>query len=163
MKQCSVHNADQQRAMLRQQIHQHAYRAPTMPIDRIWRLCVVCLILSACSSRTPTDQTAKMTSPNGIYVARVPIREAVGRPFARYWHPTIADRRGRVLYRDSEGFPARFNVYWTWDQHQRFWVYNSDNGTMNAYVPKSDTFVRLTPEASHTLGPPENFAQRHLH
>ncbi|MBN1149866.1 hypothetical protein JXA84_01450 [candidate division WOR-3 bacterium] len=62
------------------------------------------------------------------YVLTVPaVREERG-GYSNYWKVTISDSEGELLYTDEEGFPARFNVYWTWDDSDRAWLYNSDDG-----------------------------------
>ena len=89
--------------------------------------------------RTKPSQMANRrqpsTSPSGKYVLTVPIERArrpglleFGRP---YWHVTISDPNGRVLYRDpEEHYPGWFGAYWAWDEQDRVWIFGYDSGTV---------------------------------
>ena len=91
-------------------------------------LCLLVVLLSGC--RGPAYhkpfQDQPLVSPSGKYVLTVPIEKAADD--RRYWRVTISDRNGNVLFKDDSEFPARFNVYWTWDNSDRVWLKNSDNG-----------------------------------
>ena len=86
---------------------------------------------SSLSLRGPNQP---LTSPSENYVFTVPIERSkqesgpagFGWPF---WHVTISDSKGIVVYRDEEeSFPGQFNVYWAWDDQDRVWLFNSDDG-----------------------------------
>jgi len=91
-------------------------------------LCLLVVLLSGC--RGPAYhkpfQDQPLVSPSGKYVLTVPIEQAADN--RRYWRVTISDRNGNVLFKDDSEFPGRFNVYWTWDNSDRVWLQNSDNG-----------------------------------
>jgi hypothetical protein len=51
-----------------------------------------------------------------------------------FWHVTISDSHGAVIYRDhEESFPGQFNVHWMWDDQDRVWLYDSDDGSVYFY------------------------------
>ena len=81
-------------------------------------------------SRARTDhkpyQDQPLVSPSGKYVLTVPIE--IGPYNYSYWRLTISDVNGNVLFKDDSDFMARFNVYWSWDNQDRVWLENSDNG-----------------------------------
>jgi hypothetical protein len=89
--------------------------------------------LVGCSPKGKPNQEQPARSPSGAYVAVVPVEPASGREFKSYWHPIIRDANGLEQYKDSDGYPARFNVYWHWDSDDRFWVKNSDDGQLYYY------------------------------
>jgi len=71
-------------------------------------------------------------SPSGKYVLRLPIEAQTTNPQykgTRVWKVTIADSSGTVLYKDEDStMVGTLNVYWGWDDQDRAWVYNSDDG-----------------------------------
>ena len=91
-------------------------------------LCLLVALISGC--RGPAYhkpfQDQPLVSPSGKYVLTVPIEKAADN--RRYWRVTISDRNGNVLFKDDSEFPGRFNVYWNWDNSDRVWLQNSDNG-----------------------------------
>jgi hypothetical protein len=45
------------------------------------------------------------------------------------WKVTVSDPSGTQLYKDdSSEFVGHLNVYWMWDDADRAWLYNSDDG-----------------------------------
>ena len=72
------------------------------------------------------NQRQPMKSPSGKYVLTLPIEPA--KDGHRYWRLTISDINGHPIYQDDSPFVANLNVYWTWDQDDRAWLKNSDNG-----------------------------------
>jgi hypothetical protein len=88
------------------------------------------------SSHQKPNQRQPLTSPSSKYVLTVPIERSKERRGSLgfgppYWHVTISDPNGNVLYRDSEeDFPGWFNSYWVWDEEDRVWLYGSDSGTV---------------------------------
>ncbi len=70
-----------------------------------------------------------LESPGGSYVLSVPIRVNPEYGGAEVWAVTIEDPEGNILYSDgSSEFVAGLNVYWCWDEEDRVWLYNSDDG-----------------------------------
>lgn len=94
------------------------------------------------------NQREPLSSPSGWYVLTVPIERSgchrgplgYGMPF---WHVTISDPNGVVLYRDpNEDFHGIHNIYWVWDDQDRVWLYNSDDGAEYFYVRTDSTWSR---------------------
>lgn len=94
---------------------------------------VACLAALAASLRfaaPPEDPDPQ--SPNGAYIATVPVERSetpgatgLGIP---YYHVTISDRNGRVVYRDAENdFLGGWGVHLAWDESNRLWLYSSDS------------------------------------
>lgn len=92
------------------------------------------LLLFGCFPRHEEEvlsrQISPVDSPSGRYVLTVPIVEENRDGFESFWKVTISDKNGHRLYVDEEGFPARFNVYWNWDDEDRIWLNNSDDGAV---------------------------------
>jgi len=87
------------------------------------------LIFTSCYGDRPRpNQEEPLTSPSGKYVLTVPIETA--QDSHRYWRVTISDRNGRVLYKDDSRFVGNLNVYWNWDNQDRVWLRNSDDGAV---------------------------------
>lgn len=105
-------------------------------------------------------QVQDLPAPGGTVWARVPIRPAEGRDFATYWQPEIRDGNGTVLYVDTQGFPARFNVYWAWGPGPRLWVYNTDDGGTWIYTEGPEGWGRSAWQSDGGLAPPTEILAR---
>jgi hypothetical protein len=81
------------------------------------------------------NQRQRFQSPSGRYVVNVPI-ERDAQDNHRYWRVTILDEKGVVVFKDDSKFVGNLNVYWYWDQNDRLWLANSDNG--NIYYWETD-------------------------
>lgn len=47
------------------------------------------------------------------------------------WKVMISDANGRVVYKDEASeMVGSLRVYWGWDDQDRVWVYNSDDGSI---------------------------------
>ncbi len=74
---------------------------------------------------------------------------------------TIADRDGQVLYKGDGDFLSSFNVYWYWDEEDRVWLYNSDDGRVYFWERVGDKWKRQkwgysrTREIERDISPPE--------
>ncbi|MHC4244692.1 MAG: hypothetical protein ACYS3N_21220 [Planctomycetota bacterium] len=99
------------------------------------------------SSHQEPNKRQLLTSPSGKYVLNVPIERSkeergllgFGSP---YWHVTISDQNGNILYRDPErDFPGWFGTYWVWDEKDRVWIFGSDSGTFY-YECTNDIWTR---------------------
>lgn len=109
----------------------------------------------------PRDgQVQGLAAPGAGLSARVPIVGVEGRDFATWWLPEVLSADGRVLYQDPVGFPARFNVYWAWDDAQRLWLYNTDDGGVWVYAHGTEGWGRQAWERSGGLVPPAVIAAR---
>ncbi len=106
------------------------------------------------------SQQQDQASPDGAFVVKVPIVGAEGRDFASYWTPRIEAAGGEVVFEDSLGFPARFNVYWGWDDQQRLWLYNTDDGLVWIYAAGPEGWARSAWERQDELIPPAEIAGR---
>ncbi|MFH1467002.1 MAG: hypothetical protein ABIO70_21645 [Pseudomonadota bacterium] len=106
----------------------------------------------------PAGQESPLPSPDGRWVARVPITAVPGREFATWWLPAIADAEGLTRYADPAGFPARFNVYWAWDAEDRLWLYETDEGGLWVYAEEGGEWTKRAPREGEA--PPESIAAR---
>ncbi|MBZ4419126.1 hypothetical protein [Myxococcus sp. RHSTA-1-4] len=119
-------------------------RCQTVSHSGLCALLLLTLALAGCEGREERPQKSPLPSPDGAYVARVDILEKPCVPgFRHCWVVSFQGRSGVEVFRDTEGFPARFNVYWAWDAHGRFWLYNSDNGDVFIYAAQGDGWTRL--------------------
>lgn len=89
-------------------------------------IMVLLFILLSCTNSNPSNQKQNSPSSDGNFILSVPIIEKADG--YNYWQVTIKDKDKNILYQDPEGFYARFNVYWVWDNNNRVWLYNSDDG-----------------------------------
>ena len=104
-------------------------------IARVTMIAVLFCGLLGCNPRAPrANQKQSTTSPNGKYVLTVPIEAQTTNPEhrgTRVWKVTIADTSGAVLYKDEQStMLGNLNVYWGWDDQNRVWLYNSDDGAI---------------------------------
>ena len=100
-----------------------------MNTDHRFLFCLIVVVLISSCWRPEYHkpfQEQPLVSPSGKYVLTLPIEKAADT--LHYWRVTISDRNGNVLFKDDSEFPGRFNVYWTWDNADRVWLQNSDNG-----------------------------------
>ena len=115
-------------------------------------LVVVLMLLGPLLPSPPREQKPNqrepLPSPSGQYVLTVPIERSDHRkgPFGYgmpFWHVTISGPNGAVLYRDPEDeFHGIHNVYWVWDDQDRVWLYNSDDGGIYFYECLDDVWQR---------------------
>jgi hypothetical protein len=101
----------------------------------------------ATTRRTPVEdprpQVTPVASPDGRTVARVDIlEEPCPEGFEACWVVSFHSPLGQELFRETEGFPARWNVYWTWDEQGRFWLHNSDDGATYRWTPSGHHWGR---------------------
>jgi hypothetical protein len=103
-------------------------------------------------------QESPLASPDGRWVAKVPLSAVPGREFATWWLPEIADADGALHYADPEGFPGRFNVYWAWDAEDRLWLYETDEGGLWVFAEEAGQWTRRPPREGEA--PPESIVAR---
>ena len=91
-------------------------------------LCGLCALMVVSCGRGyhKKNQEQPLVSPSGKYVLTVPIERAADR--LHYWRVTISNVNGNVLFKDDSEFVGHLNVYWSWDDRDRVWLKNSDNG-----------------------------------
>lgn len=99
------------------------------------RLYLLAFLSLACC-RESSGQRQGLPSPSGVYVLSVPVERDAER--RQVWRLTIADREGKVLFKDPYSGPAALNVYWTWDADERAWLYSSDSGRVFFYERTRD-------------------------
>lgn len=107
-----------------------------------------------------SGQQQDLPSADGALLVRVPIVPAEGRDFANYWCPEIRAADGTVVYLDELGFPARFNIYWAWDDARGLWVYNTDDGTVWRYAESPEGWARQPWERGAAPEPPPEIQSR---
>lgn len=117
---------------------------------------VVLMVLSPLLPHRPRqgdeepNQRQSRVSPSGRYILSVPIERSRSRkgPLGfgmPYWYVTVSDPNGVLLYRDAqEEFQGIHNVYWTWDDQDRVWLYDSDDGTVYLYEWADGAWSRRT-------------------
>ena len=97
------------------------------------------------------QQIQNLKSPNQKYLVKIPIenkelrfgRSETKRSLTPVWIVSILNSKGEVIYRDEESrMIGTFNVYWGWDQNNRLWLYNSDNGKVWKWTLKEDTWIK---------------------
>ncbi len=96
---------------------------------------VVTVGLSGCDLGATSQQaTSTQKSPSGKYFLSVPIEEQTTDPNyegTKVWKVTISDSEGKVVYKDEDStMVGNLKIYWGWDQSDRVWVYNSDDGAI---------------------------------
>jgi len=75
------------------------------------------------------NQVTPQASPSGKYVLTMPIERNPAYRNLRVWRVTISDAQGKVLYKDDASkFGGGYNAYWAWDEEDRVWFFNSDDG-----------------------------------
>jgi hypothetical protein len=134
-------------------------------------LMIALMLLSPFLPHPPREpepnQREPVTSPSGNYVLTVPIErsETQTGPFGYglpFWHVTISEPNGAVVYRDpNEQFHGIHNVYWTWGDDDRVWLYDSDDGTVYFYERAEGNWTRAvwgqgrTGHSERDIAPPE--------
>lgn len=83
-----------------------------------------------------------LQSPSGKYIARVMEVKETRDGFEQFWKLYLSNASGTVEYTDTEGFPAYWDVYWIWDVNDRFWLYNSDEGTQWIWERQDGMWVK---------------------
>ena len=116
--------------------------------------------VTVASSASNSGQEQDLAAPGAGVSVRVPIVPQQGRDFATYWCPELRGADDAVIYQDREGFPARFNVYWAWDDSQRLWLYNTDDGTVWIYAQGDQGWARRAWERGTQPLPPAVIAAR---
>ena len=99
---------------------------------------VVCAAgVTGCIPRKkPINQTQRLVSPSGKYVLTMPIEKSRNPQYSdiAVRKVTIHDTAGNLEYKDEDStMVGNLNVYWAWDQKDRVWVYNSDNGRISRW------------------------------
>lgn len=93
-------------------------------------LLILLAVFAGCTPPAPKpNQVQPMRSPSGKYVLTLPIERNPAYHDALVWKVTISDANGHPLYKDDASeFVGNLNVYWMWDDADRVWIYNSDDG-----------------------------------
>ena len=119
------------------------------------------LVFTGCfDGQQRRNQDQPLTSPSGKYILTVPIETA--QDSHRYWRVTISDSKGRVLYKDDSSFVGNLNVYWSWDQQDRVWLRNSDDGAIYYWeIDSSNVWHKHRWEKNQkdSLSPPASLSQ----
>ncbi len=81
----------------------------------------------------PVNQQFPAVSATGAYQARVTAEE-------RFWIVEIQNSHGETLYKQPTDFVSHLNVYWIWDNDDRLWLYNSDDGWVHYWhaIPEGE-------------------------
>lgn len=114
----------------------------TESFSRIAGTFIFLMLVSCCGPKRieKHNQKTPLPSPSGEYVLEVGIEKIED---SHYWMLRIEDREGNPLYVDEDGFPAQFNVYWMWDQADRVWFYNSDDGKVYCWLMEGNQWFRI--------------------
>lgn len=54
------------------------------------------------------------------------------------WTVEIQDQSGKTLHEEQTDFVPHLSVYWIWGPNEQLWLYNSDDGRVHCWYPKSD-------------------------
>ncbi len=124
-----------------------------MKTPRLIIIAVLVATLVGCRLPAPPDnQKQKTTSPNGKYVLTLPIEAQTTNPKykdTRVWKVTIADTSGTVLYKDEQStMVGNLTVYWGWDDQNRVWLYNSDDGAVWRWELTSEGWKKIRSQKS---------------
>ena len=107
-------------------------------------------LLSGCSRAEPPKP-----SPDGRFLASVPIRPSSGPPLngRGAWTVTITGTNGVVEYEDTASrFAGWLMVYWGWDpQTNRLWLYNSDDGYIWRWELNGTKWVKIQGEGDYRM------------
>ena len=81
------------------------------------------------------DEQEPLVSPSGKYVLTLPIETGEGEyKNTPLWRITISDNSGKMLFKDTESiYIGTLSIYRTWDNEDRVWIYNSDDGRVWYY------------------------------
>lgn len=129
-------------------------------------LTSIILFLIACSppdnqsgeKRIRGQQIQNLKSPNQKYIVKIPIenkeltfgRSEPKKSLTPVWIVSISNSKGEVIYRDEESrMIGTFNVYCGWDQNNRFWLYNSDDGRVWKWTLKEDSWIKEQGDLKH--------------
>jgi hypothetical protein len=113
------------------------------------------LLAAGCRPPTPNqNQRTPSTSPSGKYVLTVPIERDPNDRNIPLWRVTISDTNGTQLYRDNSKFIGTLSVYWCWDNADRVWLYNSDDGRTYVWQSVDGQWLRSPPAAFGALTAP---------
>jgi hypothetical protein len=59
------------------------------------------------------------------------------------WIVAISDASGKLEYQDTDSdFIGTLMVYWCWDQEDRVWLYNSDDGKVWYWERKEGMWLK---------------------
>ena len=129
-------------------------------------LLMVVLVLVLPEPPPHDNQIQDLASPSGEYVLAVPIERNTTNPDyrnTRVWKVTIRNADGRVEYKDEAStFVGYLNVYWIWDQDDRVWLYNSDDGHVYFWERAQDAWLKhlwgygQTKDIPRDIMPPDN-------
>ncbi len=108
------------------------------PVPRIaiytspfWGLLTLSLLLPASPQKPNQESPALSPSGNLQVTASAP---AMGWTF----EIETVDKKGR--WEILKNFSSKFNVYWAWDSDDRFWVHNSDDGSVMFWTEQGDNW-----------------------
>ena len=94
------------------------------------KLAIALVVLFCCGCDTPPNQTQNQLSPSGRYVLSVP-HKYQSKTQESVWMVTIKSEDGSVLHQDKEStIWSGANAYFGWDEQDRIWLYNSDDGSI---------------------------------
>ena len=93
------------------------------------------------------NQVQGIISPSGKFVLELPIELQTTNPKyagTEVWKVSISDSAGTVLYKDEAStMVGNLNVYWGWDEKDRVWVYNSDDGMIWRWELQTNAWVKI--------------------
>ena len=103
------------------------------------------LFLVGCGRFEPkSNQIQPLVSLSSKYILTIPIE--LNPDFHKrfgVWKVTIKDSIGKQLYKDtSSTFVGTLSVYWLWDDNDRVWLYNSDDGLVWFWELNGENWVK---------------------
>ncbi|NLF29677.1 MAG: hypothetical protein GX591_02175 [Planctomycetes bacterium] len=130
-------------------------------------LLAVAFSMPACrkAGRGTGDGYPVLTSPSGTWRA---LRATGRRPgdTRDVWAIGILDDDGNLVFEDQTDFVALLNIHLGWDDGDRLWLYNSDDGRLYYYARghqgwKRTAYDKAMAEGPDPLAPPVGFLPEH--
>lgn len=93
------------------------------------------------------NQVQPLKSPSGKYTLRMPKTGAFLGDYR--WQLKIYGPWRRLEYADDSDFSGILSVYWVWDNEDRVWLYNSDDGYVYYWAKENGQWRRHLYEGSN--------------
>lgn len=98
------------------------------------------------------NQMSPLDSPSKRYKMKMEMKD-------NRWVVSVFDKSETQLYRDNDStFLGQFNVYWVWDNADRLWLYNSDNGFVYYWMATPKGWTKVCWGAGHEQRSAGNFS-----
>lgn len=124
---------------------------------RILTTTLAALAIAGCSLEPPKpNKRTPSTSPSGKFVLTMPREHTGTDPNLTFWRVTISDANGTLVHKDDSEFNGFLSVYWCWDDADRVWLYNSDDGKTHIWQMTDGQWQRTLFARGNPLTPPSD-------